>query len=202
MRLIGLTGGIGTGKSTVSSMLKELGATVVDADQAARAVVEPGTEGLRRVVEEFGADVLDAGGRLDRARLAAIVFADPERRARLNAITHPLVGIWMAKRTAEAAARGAEVVVHDIPLLFENGRQAMFEQVILVYAPPEVALERLVARGMSRDDARARIAAQMPIEEKAKLADRVVDNSDGLERTRAQVERVWAEIGAGAGGGR
>ena len=201
MRLIGLTGGIGTGKSTVAAMLRELGATVIDADEAARAVVEPGTEGLARVVEAFGAEVLQADGRLDRARLAAIVFADPERRAALNAITHPLVGGWMAERTAEAAERGEAVVVHDIPLLFENRRQDLFERVLLVYAPDAVALERLVARGLSEADARARMAAQMPIEEKRRLAAVVIDNSDGLEATRAQVESAWTEITAAGGSG-
>lgn len=201
MRLIGLTGGIGTGKSTVSGMLRQLGATVVDADEAARAVVEPGTEGLARIVEAFGPEVLQPDGRLDRARLAAVVFSDPDRRATLNAITHPLVGGWMAERTAEAAARGEEVIVHDIPLLYENRRQDLFERVILVYAPDAVALERLVARGLTEADARSRMAAQMPIEEKRRLAGVVIDNSDGLDATRAQVESAWTEITAAAGTG-
>lgn len=194
MRLIGLTGGIGTGKSTVSALLRQLGAEVVDADEGARAVVEPGTPGLRAVVEEFGPEILGADGRLKRAALADLVFRDPERLARLNAITHPLVGAWAAERTAEAAARGARIVIHDIPLLFENGRQDQFERVILVYAPNQVALQRLIAKGMSEEQARARIAAQMPIEEKRRLADHVIDNSDGIAETQRQVQDVWRQL--------
>lgn len=195
MRLIGLTGGIGTGKSTVSSMLRELGASVIDADEAARAVVEPGTEGLREIVEEFGPSVLTPGGSLDRPRLAAIIFNDPDRRRRLQEITWPKVALWMAERTQEACTGGANVVVHDIPLLFENpARRGVYEKTIVVYAPAEVALRRLVERGMAETDAQARIAAQMPIEEKKQLADVVIDNSGALEATRAQVERVWTEI--------
>ena len=197
LRLIGLTGGIGTGKSTVSGMLRELGATVVDADQAARAVVEPGTEGLRAVVAEFGRGVLAPTGELDRAALAEIVFKDPERRARLNAITHPLVGAWMAERTAEAAERGVGIVVHDVPLLFENQRQDLYERVLLVYAPNEVAVRRLVERGLSAEQAWARIRAQTPIDEKRRLASHVIDNSDGLDATRRQVEELWAQVSSG-----
>ncbi len=197
MRLIGLTGGIGTGKSTVSSMLRELGARVIDADHAARAVVEPGTDGLREVVEAFGPSVLTPDGALDRPRLAAIVFNDRERRRRLEEITWPRVALWMAERTQEAYAEGAPAIVHDVPLLFENpARRGLYEKVILVYAAPDVALARLIGRGLPEADARARIAAQMPIEEKRKMADIVIDNSDGLEATRAQVERVWTEITA------
>ncbi len=193
-RLIGLTGGIGTGKSKVSAMLRKLGAAVVDADEGARAVVEPGTPGLRAVAEEFGPGVVGPDGRLDRAALAEIVFKDPERRARLNAITHPLVGAWAAERTAEAVGRGARIVVHDIPLLFENQRQGQFERVILVYAADEVAVSRLLRKGMTEEQARARIAAQMPIEEKRRLADHVVDNSDGLPATERQVRELWQRL--------
>ena len=200
LRLIGLTGGIGTGKSTVSEMLRELGATVIDADAGARAVVEPGTEGLRAVVAEFGDRVLTPAGGLDRAALAEIVFGDPERRARLNAITHPLVGVWMMQRTAEAAHRGATMVVHDVPLLYENRRQGLFERVILVYAPDEVAVGRLLERGLSQDQARARIRAQMPIDEKRSLADHVIDNSEGREETRRQVAAVWKQVLAATDG--
>ncbi len=196
MKLIGLTGGIGTGKSTVSRMLSELGGTVIDADEAARAVVEPGTEGLRQVVEEFGTDVIRPDGSLDRERLAGIVFNDPARRRRLNEITWPLVGRWMAERTAEAAARDVPVVVHDVPLLFENPdrRRDVYERLVLVYAPPELALQRLVARGMSEADARSRIAAQMPIDQKRALADVVIDNSADESATRLQVERLWRDL--------
>ena len=200
MRLVGLTGGIGTGKSTVSAMLRELGATVIDADEAARAAVEPGSEGLRQVAEAFGEQVLRPDGALDRPRLAAIVFNDPERRRRLEAITWPLVARWMEERTRQAFADGEGVVVHDIPLLFENpARRGLYEPVILVYAPPEVALERLLARGLEEADARARIAAQMPVSEKRRLAGVVIDNSDGLVWTRDQVASAWSAISAAAG---
>ncbi len=190
LRLIGLTGSIGTGKSTVSGMLRELGATIVDADEGARAVVEPGTPGLRAVVEEFGPEVLAPDGALDRAALAEIVFKDPQLRARLNAITHPLVREWMATRTAAASG----VVVHDVPLLFENGLHTAYERTVLVYAPDAVALERLRAKGMSEEQARARIGAQMPIEEKRALADVVIDNSDGLPETQRQVRELWDSL--------
>jgi dephospho-CoA kinase len=183
-------------------MFRALGAPVVDADEAARAVVEPGSEGLRQVVEAFGAEVLGPGGALDRARLASIVFADPAQRHRLESITWPLVGAWMGRRTLEAVEQGADVVVQDIPLLLENpARRGMFDRVILVYAPREVQVRRLVERGMSEADARARIAAQMPIDEKRPLADVVIDNSGDLEATRHQVERVWTDLTAATASG-
>ena len=195
MRLVGLTGGIGTGKSTVSAILRELGATVIDADEATRAVQAPGSEGLCQLVEAFGAGILTAGGELDRGRLAEIAFQDPEARQRLNGIVHPLVRQWMAERQQEAAERGDQVVLMDIPLLFEARGDAAFETVLLVYAPDEVALRRLVEqRGMTEEQARARMAAQMPIEEKRALATHVIDNTGGLEDLRSRVERVWADL--------
>ena len=195
--MIGLTGGIGSGKSAVADMLRSLGAFVIDADEGARAVVEPGTAGLRLLVDEFGAGILD-GERLDRAKLAALVFNDPERLARLNAITHPLVREWSAGKVAAAADEGREVVVQDIPLLFETGLQAVFEQVIVVWVPESVQLARLLeGRGFDEADARARIARQLPIDSKRKLATWVIDNSGTREATRVQVEKVWTEITAG-----
>lgn len=194
MKLIGLTGGIGSGKSTVAEMLRELGATVVDADEAARAVVEPGTEGLRRVVEEFG-EGFAAEGRLDRRALASLVFSDASARARLDAIVHPLVRRWMAERVAEAAARAVAVTVLEVPLLYEGGLDAAVEGVIVVHVPPETQLVRLVeGQGYTEPDARARIAAQMPIDEKKRRARWVVDNTGPKASTRAQVERLWREI--------
>ena len=200
MELIGLSGGIGSGKSTVSQFLRELGARVVDADEAARAVVEPGTPGFEQVVAEFGPGIA-AGGRLDRARLADLVFHDQAALARLNAIVHPLVREWMAERIAEAAEEGVEWVVQDIPLLFEAGYEGLFKATILVYVPAAVQLERLVARGMDPEDARARIANQLPIEEKRARATYVIDNSGTREETRAQVARLWTEITASTGSG-
>jgi len=204
MELIGLTGGVGSGKSTVSGILQELGAFVIDADEGARAVVEPGTPGYRAVLEAFGPEVT-TDGRLDRARLAELVFNDRQALERLNSIVHPLVREWMATRLAEAAERGVEVVVQDIPLLFENKLDGLFSSTVLVYLPTELQVERLVGRGMAEPDARARIANQLPIEEKRARATYVIDNSGTREATRAQTEKVWSEItGAGSddsGGG-
>src|SRR5258708_2012511 len=138
MRIVGLTGGIGTGKSTVSALLRELGATVIDADEATRAVQARGSEGLRLLVDEFGPGILTAGGDLDRARLADIAFHDPDARRRLNGIVHPLVGRWMTERQQEAAERGDPVVVLYIPLLFGARGPGAFETVRLVYAPPQL----------------------------------------------------------------
>ena len=195
MKVVGLTGGIATGKSTVSAMLRRMGATVIDADEATRAVQAPGTEGLRRLAQEFGPTIVTADGELDRARLAEIAFNDPDARRRLNGIVHPLVRQWMAERQQEAAERGDQVVVLDIPLLFESRGAGVFEDVVLVYAPEELQVRRLVdLRGMTAQQARARIAAQMPIEEKRLLATRVIENTGTMARLQAQVERVWAEI--------
>jgi len=200
MDLIGLTGGIGSGKSTVSGFLRELGARVIDADEGARAVVEPGTPGYAAVVAEFGPEVV-RGGRLDRQRLAEIVFNDKEALQRLNAIVHPLVREWTAARLAEAAAGGAEIAVQDIPLLFEGGYEPMFRSTILVHVPERLQLERLVERGMPEADARARIANQLPIDEKLARATYVIDNSGTREETRAQTEKVWTEITASRSSG-
>ena len=195
MRVVGLTGGIGTGKSTVSTMLRELGATVIDADEATRAVQARGSDGLRQLVEEFGPEILTPAGDLDRARLAEIAFRDPGARQRLNGIVHPLVRLWMAERQQEAAERGDPVVVLDIPLLFEARGAGAFETVLLVYAPEDVQLDRLVRlRGMSEDQARARIEAQLPIEEKRTLASHVIENTGDLETLRREVERAWGAV--------
>ena len=194
MKLIGLTGGVGTGKSTVAEMLRELGATVIDADEAAHAVYAPGTAGFDAVVAEFGPDFVHEGA-IDRQRLGALVFNDADARGRLNAIVHPLVRDWMAARTVEAAERGDEIVIQDVPLLYENELERLFSSVLLVYASEDTQLERLVrSRGVPPDRARAMIAAQMPIEEKRRRAHHVVDNSGTLEQTRAQVEEIWAQM--------
>ncbi len=174
-------------------MLRELGATVIDADDAAHAVYEPGSPGFDAVIHEFGPEYA-RDGRIDRARLGALAFHDAGARGRLNAIVHPLVRDWMAARTVEVVDRGAEVVVHDVPLLFENGLEGLYSTLLLVYVPEDVLLERLVqGRGLTEDRARAMIAAQMPIEEKRKLAHHVIDNSGSREATRQQVERIWRD---------
>jgi dephospho-CoA kinase len=197
MKLVGLTGGVGSGKSTVAEMMRELGAQVVDADEAAHAVYEPGSPGFDALVREFGNEYVD-GGRIDRSRLGELVFHDDDARRRLNSIVHPLVRDWMAQRTAEAAQRGAEVVVQDVPLLFENGLERLFSTVVLVYAPEEVQIERLVSgRGFTPERARAMIAAQMPIENKRGLAHHVINNSGAREDTQAQVRAVWKQLISG-----
>ena len=193
----GLTGGIGSGKSEVSRRLAAHGAVIIDADVAARSVVAPGTPGLARVAEAFGAEILGPDGALDRGRLSAIVFRDPASRATLNAIIHPLVGEWMraAERAAVDAARGDVVIVHDVPLLAENRRPGGFDLVIVVDVPPELQLERLVAqRGMTPDQARARMAAQASREQRLAVADLVIDNSGSLEDLDRSVAEVWADL--------
>ena len=196
MKLVGLTGGVGSGKSTVTAVLRELGAEVVDADEAAHAVYEPGTRGFAAVVKEFGEEFV-SGGRIDRKRLGELVFKDAEARRRLNAIVHPLIREWMAARTAEAAEGGASLVIQDVPLLFENGLEQLFPAVVLVWVPEEVQVERLVGgRGFTPERAREVIAAQMPIDSKRALAQHVIANSGSSESTRAQVERLWRVLTA------
>jgi dephospho-CoA kinase len=192
--LVGLTGGIGAGKSTVARMLAERGALVLDADAAAREVVEPGTEGLAEVVAQFGGGVLGPDGALDRAALAAVVFADPQRRAALNAIVHPRVRTWMAQRTADAPE--GSVIVQDIPLLVESGLTGLFDLVVVVDAADSVRTARLVRdRGMAEDEAAARIAAQAPRERRLAAADVVIDNEGTTEQLAAQVSALWERIG-------
>jgi dephospho-CoA kinase len=187
---VGLTGGIGAGKSTVAARLAELGAVVLDADLAARAVVAPGTEGLAEVVEAFGPEVLADDGALDRAALAELVFADEARRDALNAIVHPRVRRWMAER-ADAAPEGS-IVVQDIPLLAESGLAPLFDVVVVVDARDEIRIDRLVRlRGMSREQAEARIAAQAPRERRNAVADHVLAN-DGTEQELVEaVDGLW-----------
>ena len=190
MLTIGLTGGIASGKSTVSRRLAELGATVVDADAVARALQEPGQPGLEGVVAEFGPGVLTADGRLDRAALGVRVFADPDARARLNAVIHPLVRAEAERRVA--AAGEDAVVVQDIPLLVETGQHDRFDLVLTVQAPAEERVRRMVEdRGMSPEDARRRIAAQATDEQRRAVATAVLDNSTTIEDLLAQVDEWW-----------
>jgi dephospho-CoA kinase len=190
---VGLTGGIASGKSTVSAILAELGAVVIDADQLAREVVAPGTEGLRRVVEEFGPDVLTEDGQLDRPAVGAIVFADEDARRRLEAIIHPLVRARGAE--LEAAAPDGALVVHDIPLLAETGQAGAFDAVIVVDTPVETQVERMTAlRGWTDADARARVAAQASREDRRAVATYVIENSGTLEDLRDRVTEVFEEL--------
>ncbi|RKS74430.1 dephospho-CoA kinase [Actinomadura pelletieri DSM 43383] len=190
MLKVGLTGGIGSGKSEVARRLAEHGAVVIDADRIAREVVEPGTPGLAAVVAEFGADVLLPSGALDREKLGRIVFADPDRLAALNAIVHPLVA-ERAKQVMDEAPADA-VVVHDVPLLTENGLASQYDEVVVVDAPEDVQLDRLVARrGMTEEDARARMSAQASREDRRAVATHVIDNSGSLDALKAQVDALW-----------
>ncbi|MBL1084846.1 dephospho-CoA kinase [Streptomyces actinomycinicus] len=193
MLTVGLTGGIGAGKSEVSRLLVEHGAVLVDSDRIAREVVEPGTPGLAAVVEAFGTDVLAADGSLDRPRLGSVVFADPEKLAVLNAIVHPLVGA--RSRELESAAGEDAVVVHDVPLLTENGLAPLYDLVIVVDADPDTQLDRLVRlRGMTPEDARARMAAQATRDQRREIADIVIDNDVPLDALRKRVAEVWEEL--------
>jgi dephospho-CoA kinase len=188
---IGLTGGIGSGKSTVSALLAARGAVIVDADRIAREVVEPGTPGLARIVEAFGEPVLAADGSLDRAALAAVVFADPEARRQLDGIVHPLVRARAAELAA-AAPPGA-VVVNDVPLLVETGQASSYDLVLVVEADPATRVSRLVQRGLTAEDARSRMAVQASDEQRRAVADVVLDNSGTAEQLAEQVDRFWAE---------
>ena len=191
--LIGLTGGIASGKSTVSQMLADLGAVIIDADQLARDVVAPGTPGLAAVVAEFGPQVVTATGEMDRARVGEIVFADPARRAALEAIIWPLVG-ERSRTLAQEAPDGA-LVVHDIPLLVETDQQGTFDAVIVVDVPRETQIERMIGdRGMTRAEAESRIAAQLDRESRLAAATFVIENTGSREDLRHRVTQVFREI--------
>jgi dephospho-CoA kinase len=193
MKRVGLTGGVASGKSTVSAILDELGALIIDADVLAREVVAAGTDGLREVVEAFGRDVLTEDGELDRPAMGTIVFADPEKRRVLEGIIHPLVRERGAE--IEASAGSDDVVVHDIPLLAETGQAEGFDAVIVVDVPTEMQLERMVElRGMTREDAEARVAAQAARHERLKIATHVVDNTGTVEDLRRRVTEVYREL--------
>jgi dephospho-CoA kinase len=202
-RVIGLTGGIASGKSTVARILRELGAEVIDADLVVRHVCEPGKPAFDEIVREFGAGVLSSDGTLDRKRLGAIVFGDDEKRRRLNRIVHPRVGEETARRVTEAGARGVEVVVYEAALLVENKLHHMLQGLIVVTAPLDVQLQRVVSRdGLTDEEARQRAASQAPLEEKVAAADFVIDNSGPPEALRPLVEAVWRRILAGEPGER
>jgi dephospho-CoA kinase len=201
VRTVGLTGGIGSGKSAVSRLLREHGAVVVDADLVAREVVDVGTSGLAAVVDAFGPDVLRDDGSLDRAALVRRVFSDPEALRRLNAITHPRIAERTKELFRQAVEQRAQVLVHDVALLVENGLTPAYDDVVVVAAEPATQLDRLVRlRGMSEDDARARIAAQLPLEDKLAVATHVIRNDGPLEELAPQVERVWQSLVASATG--
>ena len=200
MLRVGLTGGIGSGKSAVSERLAAHGAVVIDADKAARAVVEPGTPGLAQIAETFGPGVLREDGSLDRPKLAEIVFADETARSKLNTIVHPLVHDYMraAEQSAVEAAGENAVIIHDVPLLAEGGRGSEFDLVIVIDVPPDIQVERLAARGMPEEQARARMAAQATREQRLAVADIVIDNSGTLANLDRRVADVWTDLRARA----
>ncbi|WP_327045201.1 dephospho-CoA kinase [Microbispora sp. NBC_01189] len=193
MLKVGLTGGIGSGKSEVSRRLAARGAVVVDADKIAREVVEPGTPGLAQIVAAFGEGVLRPDGALDRERLGSIVFADTEKLRVLNGIVHPKVGERSEQLQREAPDDA--VVVYDVPLLAENNLAPLYDVVIVVDTPDDVRLERLLrSRGMPEADARARIAAQASREDRLRIADIVIANEGSLDQLEAQVDKVWQDL--------
>lgn len=194
MLIVGLTGGIGAGKSTVAEMLAARGAVVIDADQVARSVVEPGRPALERIAERFGRDVLDSSGRLDRQRLADIVFGDAESKTALEAITHPAINEEFMRRVVESPPDS--IVVLDVPLLVESAQASAraYECVVVVEAPRELRLERLEVRGVSRADAEARMAMQATDEQRRAVATWVLINDSDRAQLERQVEDVWTEI--------
>lgn len=188
---IGLSGGIGSGKSTVARRFAEHGAVVIDADVIAREVVSPGSDGLAELVERFGPDILDADGALDRPAMAGRVFGDDDARARLNAVVHPRIAARTAELMAEAPADA--VVVHDIPLLVEAGYGPHYDLVVIVDAPVEQRVRRLIERGLEESDARARIRAQATEEQRRAAADVWLDNTGSTDDLVAQVDALWSE---------
>ncbi len=201
MRLFGLTGGLASGKSTVAARLRALGVPVIDADQLAREVVAVGTPGLAAVVTAFGPSVLLPDGSLDRARVAALVFSDAEQRRRLNGIVHPLIGAASAARVAELSAQGEPIACYEAALLVENGLVEAFRPLVVVAVPEDVQVARAMARDAATEEqARARIAAQLPLARKVAAADYVIDNSGAREETERRTDEVLAAIrGKGAG---
>jgi dephospho-CoA kinase len=193
--LAGLTGGLATGKSTVSEILRGLGCVVLDADVMAREVVEPGQPALAAIAQEFGPDVLRADGTLDRKRLGAIVFADPERRKRVEAITHPAIRDRYLDRLAELEAQGFEgIVVWDAPVMIESGGYKNMDRLVVVVTDDATQRERALARDGDRADVERKIASQMPLADKAALADHVIDNSGDRAATQARTREVHAAL--------
>ncbi len=197
MFVIGLTGGLGSGKSTVAEMLRELGAEILNADQIGHQVYAPGGPAYRDIIDAFGTQVLAADGTVDRRRLASIVFQDPQALQRLNAITHPRIREAIRQRLQELAARGVEVAVLEAALLLEAGWDDLVDEVWVTVCPPEVAARRAAQRsGISMEEALARVRAQMPVEERARRAQVIIHTETDLEDTRRQVEREWARLKA------
>lgn len=195
MLRVGLTGGIGSGKSTVAGMLQEKGAVVIDADAISRELVEPGEPALHMLVEEFGEGIIRPDGSLDRGRLAQLAFADEDGTARLNAVMHPLIRAESRRRLEAAEAEGADIVVYDMPLLVETDQQELVDIVVVVDVPVEVQVSRATGqRGLEESDVRRRIAAQATREQRLAVADAVIDNSGDRWETQRQVDALWARL--------
>jgi len=198
MRIIGLTGGIATGKSTVSAMLRELGAEVIDADELAREVVVPGSPAFLDIQRRFP-DVIGPDGRLDRAKLGGVIFSSAQERAALNAIIHPRIHQAFLDKKAALAQRGVPVAIYDAALLIENGLQHQMNGVILVTAPRQLQIARLRQRnGLTQSEAEARLSSQMPLSEKERFASWIIENSGALPSLRSQVGKVWNAIQSAA----
>jgi dephospho-CoA kinase len=195
IRVFGLTGGLASGKSTVAARFRAQGVPVIDADQLARAVVAPGTAGLAAVVEAFGRGVLLPDGSMDRAAVAAIVFGDPDKRRRLNAIVHPRVGAASAEKVAALESQGVELACYEAPLLVENGIADAFRPLVVVAVPEDVQVARATVRdACTEEQARARLAAQLPLSAKVAAADFVIDNAGTREATERRADEVLGEI--------
>ncbi|HET8541962.1 MAG TPA: dephospho-CoA kinase [Anaeromyxobacter sp.] len=200
MRLVGLTGGIASGKSTLAAALRARGVPVVDADALARAAVAPGSPALEEIARAFGPAAIGPDGGLDRKRMAALVFSDPDARRRLEAITHPAVRLAMAEESRRLADAGHALAFYDTPLLYEVGLERLLDCVVVVWAPPAVQRDRIVARdGLSPAEADARIAAQLPVDDKAARADFVVENVGAPAELEAKADRLLADLRAGLG---
>ena len=192
---IGLTGGIASGKSTVSSMLRQMGAVVIDTDQLAHEVTSPGSEALAAMSQRFGPEVLNSDGSLRRDVVGKIVFSNPEQKKWLESLLHPLIREKAEEQARAALAAGHGILVFDVPLLFESGWNEMVDEIWTVYVPPEIQQQRLILRdGYTIADAKARIASQWPIGDKAERSDVVIDNAGSLASTRLQVETAWAQV--------
>ena len=195
MLTVGLTGGIGSGKSAVSRLLADRGAVVVDADVIAREVVEVGTAGLSAVAQEFGSQVILADGSLDREALGQLVFNDPDALRRLNAVVHPFIGARTSELVELARQAGTEVLVHDVPLLVENGMAGLYDVVVVVTATPSTQLDRLVRlRGLSEQDARSRIGSQAVLADKVAVATHLVHNDGPIRELPPQVDALWRQL--------
>lgn len=193
--VVGVTGGIATGKSAVVEQFRQLGAAVISADELAREVVRPGEKTLARLVERFGKDILQADGTLDRKELGRLIFADPEARQDLNRITHPAIACLAAARIASLQRQGALLIIYEAPLLFEAGADSRVDRIVVVTAPAEVQRQRLMARdGLDEQAAQTRIEAQMPLADKVKRADFVVENAGSVDALAAKVRALYGRL--------